>query len=166
MIIRRMFRYVKSFWLSSCFIYTNSRTPMFLPMDWFKGNWNRKAPWCSWENRWFPVSVFNHSNGRYFLPYSQYFPTFSQIFPRFSQHFPRFSQYFPNIFPIFPNILPWHCSNSDAEPDQAGRSPTASMQTLWWPPVKHPSSACRWEWGMDEDGGKAMVNGLECNGNI
>ena len=27
------------------------------PIDWFKGK-NRKIPYESWENRWFPVKIF------------------------------------------------------------------------------------------------------------
>ena len=27
-------------------------------IEWFKGRFKSESPWSSWENRWFPVSVF------------------------------------------------------------------------------------------------------------
>jgi len=53
-----MLRWMKS--LSAFAMELVAREYPRISMDWlvYKGNFYRKAPWSSWENRWFPVKIF------------------------------------------------------------------------------------------------------------
>ena len=49
--------------LCSCKVRRPRRiTIVFMGLDWFQGNFNRKAPWSYLENLWFPVSIFPETN--------------------------------------------------------------------------------------------------------
>ena len=60
-------------------------------MDWIKGNFTGK-PHISWENLWFPVSIFPWKpiHWHIFLIYFPYVPMISHVFPYFSHVFPYF----------------------------------------------------------------------------